>query len=99
MFHQDRLGTNIEKTHCNRTPFTRRSIDTKQLEQIVREPESRTMLRLLGFQQQSAIELADGGGQAVVGTPGLPVGGFYGGSLRDDDGIVRLPPRAGQPRL
>ena len=74
----------------------KRSIGTDQLDQILHEPNSDTMLRLLGFYRQSAIEMADGEA-ALVGTPGLPVGGFYGGFLADGDSTQRLPPRAGQP--
>lgn len=74
----------------------KRSIDSSQLEQVLVEPNSDTMLRLLGFHRQSAIEMADGN-SALVGTPGLACGGFYGGSLADGDTTVRLPPRAGQP--
>ena len=74
----------------------KRSIDSDQLEQVLHEPKSDTMLRLLGFHRQSAIEMADGR-NGLVGTPSLAVGGFYGGSLTDGDATVRLPPRAGQP--
>lgn len=74
----------------------KRSIDSSQLEQVLEEPDSNTMLRLLGFHRQSTIEMADGS-SAMVGTARLAVGGFYGGSLADGDTTVRLPPRAGQP--